>query len=244
MISNAVLDIKHQTARVVQARTKGDDCLILPVLAVEWLYIGKIEGTMGFKRGERQSQRTRKALEDAFKELLGEQSYHTLTVEGIADRANVGRSTFYRYYQSKADVLVSLHEGNFDRFRLELSSAADWLSDQPPQQLVKMLEKLEQRGDLSMPSAYQRMNQDADYLQRSIRKLFSEQLEKSLKQSFSEEESSIPFSVIAESISGVYTRLISSWMTSEPRTTSANNMAIYIHRLARSSIREALELPD
>lgn len=54
---------------------------------------------------DRRSERTRAALHGAFVALLREQDYDALTIDTIAARANVGRSTFYEHYRAKHDLL-------------------------------------------------------------------------------------------------------------------------------------------
>lgn len=54
---------------------------------------------------DRRTERTRAALMSAFVGLLLEEGYDAVTVERIAARANVGRSTFYMHHKSKDDIL-------------------------------------------------------------------------------------------------------------------------------------------
>jgi AcrR family transcriptional regulator len=56
---------------------------------------------------DRRVQRTRQLLNDALMALIVEQSYDSITVQNIIDRANLGRSTFYAHYQDKDDLLLS-----------------------------------------------------------------------------------------------------------------------------------------
>ncbi|MDO4242436.1 MAG: TetR/AcrR family transcriptional regulator [Actinomyces sp.] len=57
------------------------------------------------RRPDRRRARTRRAVERAFIELVGEKGYAGLTVQEILDRADVGRSTFYTHFHSKEDLL-------------------------------------------------------------------------------------------------------------------------------------------
>ncbi|GHO78896.1 TetR family transcriptional regulator [Ktedonobacter sp. SOSP1-85] len=50
-------------------------------------------------------RRTRKLLQQAFIELTVEKGFATLTVRDITERAMVNRSTFYRHYLDKYDLL-------------------------------------------------------------------------------------------------------------------------------------------
>ncbi|WP_445279465.1 TetR/AcrR family transcriptional regulator [Streptomyces sp. DSM 118148] len=54
----------------------------------------------------RRSEKSRRAIYAAALALVGEAGYRKTTVEGIAARAGVGKQTIYRWWSSKADVLL------------------------------------------------------------------------------------------------------------------------------------------
>jgi AcrR family transcriptional regulator len=54
----------------------------------------------------RRSERSRRAIYDAAIALVVEVGYPRTTIEGIAARAGVGKQTIYRWWSSKADVLL------------------------------------------------------------------------------------------------------------------------------------------
>lgn len=54
---------------------------------------------------DRRTERTRAALMSAFIAILLEEGFEAVTVERVAERANVGRSTFYMHYTGKEDIL-------------------------------------------------------------------------------------------------------------------------------------------
>ncbi|MGA4861480.1 TetR/AcrR family transcriptional regulator [Streptomyces lavendulocolor] len=54
----------------------------------------------------RRSERSRRAIYDAALALVGEIGYAKTTIEGIAARASVGKQTIYRWWPSKAAVLL------------------------------------------------------------------------------------------------------------------------------------------
>lgn len=56
---------------------------------------------------DRRVRRTRRSLKEALSELLAERDYDAITVQEIADRADVGRSTFYAHFESKEDLLFA-----------------------------------------------------------------------------------------------------------------------------------------
>ncbi|MGW3283166.1 TetR/AcrR family transcriptional regulator [Streptomyces sp. NPDC001002] len=54
----------------------------------------------------RRSDKSRRAIHEAALALVAEVGYPKTTVEGIAARAGVGKQTIYRWWPSKADVLL------------------------------------------------------------------------------------------------------------------------------------------
>lgn len=54
----------------------------------------------------RRSERSRRAIYGAALTLVAEVGYAKTTIEGIAARAGVGKQTIYRWWPSKADVLL------------------------------------------------------------------------------------------------------------------------------------------
>lgn len=67
-------------------------------------------------------KKTQRALMDSFLELLKTKNFSQITVQDLYDRAMVRRSTFYRHYSDKYDLLNqvlanffnSLHESHLD----------------------------------------------------------------------------------------------------------------------------------
>ncbi|MEV7778851.1 TetR/AcrR family transcriptional regulator [Kitasatospora sp. NPDC088351] len=55
---------------------------------------------------DRRVRRTRSALGAALVELVLEKGFHTVTVDQLVERADVGRATFYAHYRDKEDLLV------------------------------------------------------------------------------------------------------------------------------------------
>ncbi|MEV1011251.1 TetR/AcrR family transcriptional regulator [Streptomyces sp. NPDC049881] len=58
------------------------------------------------RAGRPRSEESRRAILAAAVSLLTEKGYAELTVEGIAQRAGCGKQTIYRWWPSKADVLM------------------------------------------------------------------------------------------------------------------------------------------
>jgi AcrR family transcriptional regulator len=60
-------------------------------------------------RGRRRSQRSHDAIVAATQELLLERGYAELTIEGIAARAGVGKQTIYRWWPSRAALVLEAY---------------------------------------------------------------------------------------------------------------------------------------
>jgi AcrR family transcriptional regulator len=60
-------------------------------------------------RGRRRSERSHEAILAATQSLLLERSYREVTIEGIAARAGVGKQTIYRWWPSKAALVLEAY---------------------------------------------------------------------------------------------------------------------------------------
>lgn len=63
---------------------------------------------------DRRQKKTRKAIFNAFTDLLKAESYSKITVQQIIDIADIGRTTFYSHFETKDDLLKSLSQEIFD----------------------------------------------------------------------------------------------------------------------------------
>jgi AcrR family transcriptional regulator len=66
------------------------------------------------RRGRRRSERSHRAILSATQELLVERSYREVTIEGIAARAGVGKQTIYRWWPSKAALVLEAYLAGSD----------------------------------------------------------------------------------------------------------------------------------
>jgi AcrR family transcriptional regulator len=65
-------------------------------------------------RGRRRSERSHKAIIRATQELLVERGYRKLTIEAVASRAGVGKQTIYRWWPSRAALVLEAYLAGSD----------------------------------------------------------------------------------------------------------------------------------
>jgi AcrR family transcriptional regulator len=70
---------------------------------------------------ERHRKRTAADLEEAALELFCEKGFDAVTIDDIAAAADVSRRTFFRYYASKEDVILSDHPKRLDELAAALN---------------------------------------------------------------------------------------------------------------------------
>jgi AcrR family transcriptional regulator len=106
MLSAFATRVVGAAGQVVHFWTSREVCLEIPWRrAREMRTIANKENTMAPAKIDRRTERTRSALMSAFVAQILTGGYDAVTVEGIAAKANVGRSTFYMHYKSKDDIL-------------------------------------------------------------------------------------------------------------------------------------------
>lgn len=83
------------------------------------------------RKPDRRIQRTRELLNEALMSLILEKGYDGLTVQDIADRANVSRATFYLHFKDKEDLLFSSMQTVYDALVEDLAEILPSNSDAP-----------------------------------------------------------------------------------------------------------------
>lgn len=104
------------------------------------------------KQTDLRVRRTHKLLQDALIELIEERGFDAITVGDIAERAMVNRTTFYRYYQDKYDLVEKIFEAAAERMRDDMGpprvSTGSVDPERPPEPWVKVFEHFTQHARL------------------------------------------------------------------------------------------------
>jgi AcrR family transcriptional regulator len=77
-------------------------------------HMSKHPETAAPPREDRRVRRSRRLLSEAILALLQEKPYDAITIQEIAERADLNRATFYLHYGSKDELLAAALEAQFD----------------------------------------------------------------------------------------------------------------------------------
>lgn len=173
----------------------------------------------------------------AFKEMLKQQDYRDIAVADIAYKADVGRTTFYRYFKRKLDILIALHQNIFEDIFADLQSAEDWLSTNTPPSLEKLLITFS-RNSMFRRSMSFRLGSDLDAATKQLQTKLVQHIQDKLINTFNTDEFIIPSHTLAHSIAALYLSQIQQLIASpHPCPTQ---QAKYLHLLTRGIILAAL----
>ena len=87
-------------------------------------------------------KRTKQKLTEALVDLCEEKSYYDITIWDICNRAQVYRSTFYRYYDTKDDLLREIEHEYLEKTRNLTVSLGQFRADASEEQMELFLKEL------------------------------------------------------------------------------------------------------
>jgi AcrR family transcriptional regulator len=188
---------------------------------------------------DRRIQRTRQSLEDALVALILEKGYESISVQEIAERANVNRASFYLHYKDKDDLMVKRVEATFDELALVLSPLDprhfDEVDLQRPQQTAIFQHLADHavfyRAMFSVPAFVERTE---NYIVRYTRRRIGPLLRASKQQA-------IPSDLMLRAIAGM---LISAtrWWLSQDAPAPPEQIAEQMLRLIMPGVYHSLGL--
>ncbi|MDO3412169.1 TetR/AcrR family transcriptional regulator [Saccharibacillus sp. CPCC 101409] len=95
---------------------------------------------------DRRVRKTRETITEAFMELLKEKDFERITINEIAERADVNRGTVYLHYEDKFDLLTRCIETYLQE--LDDSCRPYDLSAPPEESLLRTFEYLERNAEI------------------------------------------------------------------------------------------------
>lgn len=180
-------------------------------------------------RQARRKEKTQGLLLEAATHLLLEKGFDLMTVQDITDYADVGRGTFYVYFESKEEVIWSILESILDPIN-EYLMANPALKDSDRYEKWRFIFKhisinqdvlkalLGEKGHIS--------------LLRRIEAYITLIMERDLKAHHLVPKNNIPIEFISQYLAGALTRVIVHWLEN-PQKTSIDALATQFFTLAR-----------
>ena len=190
------------------------------------------------KPGERMAHRTKSMIKKALLELIHETNYPEVNVGSITNRADVGRSTFYRHYPSKAAVLVDIHKDIFETLFTRPITLERCHEKKPPKQWVDFFQTYKDLG-INPFSLNYNLGSDLDYLITNIGRQLVLIVEQRLAPLYRDRESAIPLSVLSQSVASSFIGQIMAWFL-EYQNGDPREFAGFVYRLICAMINEAV----
>ncbi|MCL4248761.1 MAG: TetR/AcrR family transcriptional regulator [Anaerolineae bacterium] len=189
---------------------------------------------------DRRVQRTRELLQNALMELLETRDYDALTIQDVAERANVGRTTVYLHFESKEDLYRQAHRAEIARIAGAPLTRVELFADDPPDRMVAVYAYHWATRDV-LRMVY--FGKDAEVIHRQMRDQHSVQIATYLAATFAGVRFILPVDVLANCLAVSEMGLMMWWIEKHPPYTP-EQMATHFHRLRRGSLREGLALTD
>jgi AcrR family transcriptional regulator len=185
------------------------------------------------RRPDRRIERTMTALRDALMSLIIEKGYDAISIQDIADRANVARATFYLHFRDKDDLM----------FR-SMRVIYDGIAARQPKELC--VESLADDSDFQHVAQYAEFygamlsaKGSMGFLTR-VRAYLQEELEKSMDQLIPPGvKPRLPRPLIAAYCTGAQIGLIWWWVENR-LPIPAEKMALYTMQLSAFGLNWAL----
>lgn len=183
-------------------------------------------------------KKSQRQLISAFRQLLEEKEYYEITVAEIICLADIGKTTFYRHYQSKLDLFVEMHSVIFDLMLQELVTREDWLDIESRPTLVALSLKAvsRSRGRTSMAH---KLGSDWPYAQRLLGDALAEAIDSRLSIAFQSDEWIINRKHLASALAALYLDFLIQ-LSHSPSKKLAQSGAQNLQHFSRALLLAAL----
>ena len=189
-------------------------------------------------------QRTRKMLQRALIELTAEKGFASVTVRAITERAMVNRSTFYRHYLDKYDLLsqyleelyalIDSQEGDDTRMDIQVPRPGKL-----PDGLVSLLRHMQMNGDFYRVMLSEKG--DPGYCIQSFRRYIENGLPQMLPTGSEQvDPSKPPVDLIVSYLLHAGAGAIVWWLEND-QLIPPERIADWLKQLSRASINVSLE---
>ncbi|WP_299790622.1 TetR/AcrR family transcriptional regulator [uncultured Shewanella sp.] len=182
--------------------------------------------------------RSRKRVQQALAELLKDKDYCDITVAELIEKADVGKTTFYRHYERKLDVFLAMHDAFFDALLQDLTVREDWFSLSPRPSVIAMLSRISEQSSFRRSIAY-RLGSDAPQAHRQLKLNLTSLIEQRLTSAFSSDDFIIPLPSLASTLAAIYLDYITQ-LFNDALASSVEERAASLQRLTQANLRAAI----
>jgi len=188
---------------------------------------------MAGSRLDRRVQRTHRVLQEALASLIIERGWDDVSVQDICDRADIGRSTFYKHFSGKEKLLASSLENSRQEIRMQQSG----------NKASKNASLPFARGMLEHAYKYQRefrsIGKRSGYVvQRHVREMIISMVKEDLA-AFA--PLGWRYDATAHYIAGAFVELLTWWMEAR-RPQQTADIEMLFDRLTTSAMRQLREM--
>ena len=184
---------------------------------------------------DRRTLRTRQLLTDALGELVRTKRYETITVQEIADRANVGRSTFYAHFTDKDDLVADSVHRMVSGLETGEPNARNTLS--PSLGLFHHVEAFSEH--YLMMARGRHLTLFLDALQRELAAMFTDRLSPRVPE---DGRTRVPVPLLAAMLAGMLITAVRTWLESG-MSGSAEEVNRCFRVAAEAALRAGLRPP-
>ncbi|MBI1255842.1 MAG: TetR family transcriptional regulator [Chloroflexi bacterium] len=193
---------------------------------------------MNGQKADRRVERTKQLLYKALMELSSERGYYNVSVREIAERANVGRTTFYAHFASKEALLIQAHFEEVGDLVPLVFTREELLAETAPERLVTMFERMQQ----TRPFFFELIQgADMTLFQREVRGRYAARMENSLRTVFDHQPCALPWQMLANYLASAQMGFVYWWVESHA-PYDAREMAQAYQRIQRAILRDAFGL--
>ncbi|MBQ9708480.1 MAG: TetR/AcrR family transcriptional regulator [Firmicutes bacterium] len=177
--------------------------------------------------------KTERNIQGSFLKLLEKKSFSEITVQDILDEALINRTTFYRHYDSKYDLVSKLNETVMARFEQLLTSSLKNRSN--PDLVFKSVEGMAEnfRKDRNMIIALWRVRDEENDLYSEMERLMRDKFGGFLRKSADSEGDDIEYqtAIMTSMILTTFRYLLES-----EETHSVKELTTQVNRLIRKHL--------
>jgi AcrR family transcriptional regulator len=189
-------------------------------------------------------RRTHKLLWEALLVLIKQKGFETVTVQEICDQAMVHRTTFYKHYEDKYDLLRRGMLRLFDDLTAHMESPTAVIAKQdqhqPPEHFVRIFQHAAAHHDL-----YKTLLASGGV--EPFRKLLHDYMSAQIAQrvyllTAQQKTNSIPQEVIVQFAVGALLHILTWWIV-EDRPHSPEQMALWLYELITNGMVSSIVKP-